>query len=141
MDLFDKHSYFFTEGYILDDDITGLSFLVELTDASDYSELVPLLKELNMRWFVHELDYYHPFEQYLEEMQANKNKTLKLIFTIDKQLMTWCDEPFKFIDSKGNPCPVMSLEIFYSVYKKEYRRVHGPTKKTNLLVNPKFTLL
>lgn len=141
MDLFDKHSYFFTEGHIFDDDVMGLSFLVELTDASDYSELIPLLKELNMRWFVYELDYYNPFEQYLEEMQANKKKTLKLIFTIDKQLMTWCDEPFKFIDNEGNPCPVMSLEVFHSLYKKEYYRVHGPTKKINLLVNPKFTLL
>ena len=141
MDFFDKHSYFFTEGHIFDDDVMGLSFLVELTDASDYSELIPLLKELNMRWFVYELDYYNPFEQYLEEMQANKKKTLKLIFTIDKQLMTWCDEPFKFIDNEGNPCPVMSLEVFHSLYKKEYYRVHGPTKKINLLVNPKFTLL
>lgn len=141
MDLFDEHSYFSTEGYIFDNDITGLSFLVELTHTSDYSELIPLLKELNMRWSVHELDYYHPFEQYLEEMQANKNRTLRLIFTIDKELMTWCDEPSNFIDNEGNPFPVMSLEIFYSVYKKEYRRVHGPIKKTNLLVNPKFTLL
>ena len=140
MDLFDEHSYFLTEGYIFDDDITGLSFLVELTHASDYSKLIPLLKELNMRWYVHELDSYYPFEQYLDEMQANKNKTLKLVFTIDKQLRTWCDEPSNFIDNEGNPCPVMSLETFYSVYKKEYCRVHGPTKKTNLLVNPKFTL-
>lgn len=141
MDLFDKHSYFLTEGYIFDDHITGLSFLVELTHPSDYSKLIPLLKELNMRWYVHELDCYYPFEQYLEEMQANKNKTLKLVFTIKKQLKTWCDEPSNFIDNEGNPCPVMSLETFYSVYKKEYRRVHGPIKKTNLLVNPKFTLL
>ena len=145
VDLFSKNSLFRTEGYILSDEHIGESFVVRLYGSEDYSGLLPKLTELGLDWQTKYNDMtlsnpydYFTYRLYLKPYLANHG--CFLVFAKRFGLSVWLEKEEEVLNSNGIRFPILTVELFHSLYQQEHNRTHSLLhRKVFSLKNPKLT--
>lgn len=145
VDLFSKDSSFRREGYILPEIYHGESFVVRLYGKEDYSGLLPKLTELGLDWETEhdDITLSNPYDYFTYRLLLKPhlaNHGCFLMFTKRYGLSVWLEKEERVFNSDGIPYRILTVELFHSLYRQEYNRIHNLLhRKVFSLKNPKLT--
>ena len=143
VDLFAEDSLFRTKGYILSDENIDDSFVVRLYKSEDYSGLLPKLTELGLDWQTkyNDMTFSNPYDYFtyrlLLKPKLLANHGCFLTFTKRYGLSVWLQKEEKLLNSNGIRFPILTVELFHSLYQQEHNRTHNLLhRKVLSLKNP-----